>query len=325
MANLTGPKARRLHIAMKPESVYGTDIFAGTYLATDIIPAIQIQPTLNVRETETLGLGGRLGRNASVMGAQTGGVSFVMPVRGRGAFYDDTPDVVPEAHYPLLGCAHTPTFFQPGISGSTVTYAPGVESSMTIYIVQENGPTVKLTGCVGTFAFSLRADGSLEFRFNFQGQIAGVADVTFVEPTIAATPAYPAVKSAAFQIGTENYAPRISDISFDQQGQIQPVPSVNAASAMAGYFVADRNPRLVINPEANTVATYPWFQKWIDGTLADCTFQVGTTALNRVVFSFPKLQIVNQGYTGRDGLTALPTTLLATVNAGDDDYSIAFT
>lgn len=322
MAQPTVPRTRRMVLAMKSETTYGVDVLGGSYVAADIVPASNIQPTLQLEEIENLSVAGDLGRTLSAIGMESGGVSFSMFLRGAGSAY--SASVKPEADLPLRGCGlgATGAF---GLGTENWKYQPSSTfESMTIYVVQENGPAVKLVGCFGTVDFTLRAGAVVEARFSFLGLIGGVAAVTYVEGSIAGTPQYPVAKSALFQIGTENYAPRIAAIGLSVANQMQRIPSINAAGGLVGYMIADRNPRLTIDPEADTIANYDWFGKWKASTLADCTFQAGATQYVRLKFNLPKLQIVQQGRGSRDGLTSFPTTLLATLGAGNDDFDLVF-
>src|SRR3972149_6314639 len=99
-----------------------------------------------------------------------------------------------------------------------------------------------MAGCFGDVAFTMRAGGIITARFPFQGVLVGEAAVSCVAGTIAGPPAYPTVKSAAFQIDTDNYAPRIATIGFRMGNVLQAVPSVNAVGGVAGVFISDRRP-----------------------------------------------------------------------------------
>lgn len=323
MTQPTVPIERKLQLVMREEVTYGVDVLGGSYLQGDILPAMDIAPTLDLEEIQVLATAGNLGRQLSAIGMERGGVSFRMNPRGKGAAY--AAGVKPEWHNPVQGCGLI------GVVDATPgaekwTYTPNDDPlSQTIYIVQKIGAgaiAIKLVGCLGDVEFSMRAGAIVDARFTFQGLIAGVADIAHVAGAIVATPQYPVAKNAQFQIGTENYAPRIANIGIRLGNQLQPVPSLNSTGGLAGYFVADRNPRVTIDPEADLVANYPWYTKWTAATLADCTFQAGGTQYNRLKFSFPRLQTIRHGFGKRDGMTSLPTELLATIAAGSDDFTI---
>lgn len=323
MAQLTVPRSRRLVIAMKPETTYGTDVLGGAYVAGDIVPAFSIRPRDTSEVIDNLTQGGQLGRLPAIIGRESAALTFDVNLRGRGVAYDDTPLVVPEADLCWRGCSLARTIdTTPG--SEKVTYVPtDTHESMTIYAVQENGTAFKMAGCHGTFSVRMTSGGVAVASFSFVGRYAGESDVAFTAAALS-TLQYPTFKSAAFQIGTENYAARLREVMVAQQNQLVPVPAANDATGLAGFIVGDRNPRLEMDPEAASLATYPWYTKWKNGTLADCTFAIGTAQYNRLKWTFNQLQILQRAWTERDGVTAFSTTLLAALAGGNDDFSLVY-
>lgn len=326
MAQLTVPRSRRMVIAMKAETTYGVDVLGTNYGSTDIVPCFDIAVDRRIDEIQNLSMAGDIGRLPSIMGIESGQVAFSMYPRGAGAAY--SASVKPEVHKPLEACAMIGTLDATGGS-EKYTYSPGTPSSYTIWIVQENGKVLKLVGCLGTFDLSGRAGGVGPWRFTFQGKIGSIVDLTFVAGSISSTPAYPVLKSAAWQIGSGNYAPRIASLTATLGNTISPVPSINDSTGLVGYFISDRNPRMTIDPEADTVANFDWDASLSAGTLHDVTFQIGTVQYNRVLFQFgsnagSQMQVVATSWGTRDGLTSYPTSLLATIASGSDDLAIVF-
>lgn len=325
MAQPNVPRYRRMVVAMRAEATYATDPMAGTYLAADIIPCINAQPKINQQEIPNLSMAGDLGRLPSVIGVESASLTFSMFLRGRGVAYSGA--IKPEMDLPLRGCGLV-SVFSGGVGAEIVTYQPtNTLESMTIYVVQEiegqaNAPALQMTGCFGTVEFVMAAGGVVEVRFTFLGHFAGRTDIPYVAGTPQITPQYPTVKSAGFLYDT--YAPRIGNIGFAMGNTVSPLPSVNAVGGIAGFWVSDRNPRLSIDPEGERVAIYDWVTKWRGGNTASLAWTVGQTQYNKGVFTFPKAQIVDQGYSQRDGLTAFPTAALATIQAGADDFTIVF-
>lgn len=334
MAQLTVPRTRKLVVAMKPETTAGSDIFAGTYVAADVIQAVSDSIRFTQDQTHIMNVmtAGQLGRLPAIPGAQLGRVEFTMYLRGKGAAY--TASVRPEADLPLRACALGATLGG-GAGTEKYTYQPSdTMETMTVYVVQFVSGTsalaAQLVGCLGTVRFSGRAGGLVQADFALTGALDERADITFVAGTLAGTPSYPTFKSSAFQIGTANYAPRIASVGFDLANQMQAIPSINAASGIAGWIIADREPRLTIDPEADLEANSAWWASLRDGTpLMDCTFQVGAAQYNRLKFQFTAtaaagLQVFEQSFGTRDGLTSVPTSLLATISTGNDDVALIF-
>jgi hypothetical protein len=331
------PRQIRAQVVMRKEVTPGVDPMVGTYTAADIVQAIATSiryspPSNEVENTMTAGL---MGRVPSILGAQTGGVSFDMWFRGAGAAYDDTPEVVPNIDRPLRATRNGRTFTNPPpASPSSLVYQPSdTEESFTVYLVQDVpgglAHSIQLTGCVGTHSFRVTAGSGMLWSFTLLGQVEDMADIPYVPGTLITTPGYPRLVSANFQIGATNYAPRFRDLTFNVNQAVVYVPSENAVNGVAGSAVMDRNPRINFDPEVDRQANSLWWVALRDGApLKDCTFQVGspTVPWNQIKLRFgasggAQLQVVSQGLDSRDGILTLPTTLLATLSAGNDDYS----
>lgn len=323
MAQLTAPRSRKMVIAMKAESTYGTDALGGTYTSADIIPCFDIAPDYRIEEIQNLSMAGDIGRLPSIMGIESGQVSFSMYVRGAGAAY--SASVKPEAHKPLEACSQIGVLDATG-GAEKYTYQAGTPASHTIWIVQENGRTMKMVGCHGSVESSGTAGNPLVDRFAFQGKINAFADVTFVPGTIVGTPGYLVLKAAAFQLGSGNYAPCIGSVGVALGNTVSGVSCINDATGRLGFIITDRNLRLSFDPLADTVAAFDWIASLRAGTLHDLSFQLGSVLYNKVKFQVgatlgSQAQVVGNTYGTRDGLTTYPTTILATISAGNDDFA----
>ena len=332
------PRQIRAQVVMKKETTPGVDALGGTYTTADIIQAIatSIRYTPPSNETENTMTAGLMGRVPSILGAQTGSISFDMWFRGAGAAYDDIPlpEVVPNIDRPLRACRNVRTFTNPPpASPSSLTYQPGdPEESFTVYLVQDVpgglAHSIQMVGCVGTHSFRVTAGSGMLWSFTLLGQVEDMADITYVPGVLITSPGYPRLVSANFQIGATNYAPRFRDLTFNVNQSVVYVPSENAVNGVAGSAVMDRNPRINFDPEVDRQANSLWWVALRDGApLKDVTFQVGspTVPWNQIKLRFgatggAQCQVVSQGLDSRDGIMTQPTTLLATLAAGNDDY-----
>lgn len=334
MAQFTAPKEINVQVVMKAEATAGTDVLAGTYTAADVVNIVagSARFTQDQNEIENKMTAGNLGRAPSAIGKLTGLVEFSMLWRGKGSAYG--AGTKPEFDMPLRAAGCSSVFS--GTSGSEkVTYQPtSTEETFTVYVVVQvpggNAFSVQLVGCLATTArCRTTAGGALMWDFGIMGALEERADITYVNGTLSPTPTPPVTKAALFQIGSTNYAPRIKSVGFDIGNTVQYIDSINAAGGVAGVKIFDRKPILTIDPEADREANSGWWAMLRDGApLNDCTFQVGATAYNRLKFKFPsdgvssQLQLIAQQLAMRDGLAALPSTLLPTISAGNDDWAI---
>src|SRR5678815_2664348 len=341
MAEFTAPAAIGMQVVMKEETAAGTDVFAGTYLATDVqqVDADTIRVTNDPNEIKNLVTMGNLGQAPSLKGPRVSRIDFRIPIRGSdtGIFFDDTPEIVPFGDRALQACGLGRTFTNPGVSGSTILYKPSsTQKVYTIYITQPipgsaNCWSRQFTGCSGTFRVSGRAGEGMAYEFSLLGALEEEADITFVPGTLTLVPQYPQLLSAAFQIGSTNYAPRIASVTFDAGHRVGRLPSINATSGVAGFRIMQREPSLVIDPEVDLNTNSGWWAAFRDGApLKDCTFVLGSVALNKLTFRFASdgttsnLQVVDHQLDRRDDLACFRITLRPTIAAGNDDWGLLY-
>lgn len=340
MANFQIPRQTQVVVAMKPEVTAGVDVFGGTYVTADVIPTIfdSVRFTQDPNEIENLMTAGNLGRAPSVLGPLTARVDFSMFPRGRGIPY--AAGTRPESDLPMRGCALSSTV-DATVGFETVTYQPtDVEEVMTIYIVV-NIPggaalSAQLVGCIGTGRFSGKAGEMFRADFSFMGALQERADITYVSGTLANAPQFPTLKSAAFQIGAADYAPRIAEVGFDIGNRIIPIPSINSSGGVVGHTVIDRRPEFTIDPEAGREADSGWWTALSTGDpLKDLSFQLGAMGApglyKRMKFQASAaaspgstVQVVAQSFGNRNGIVSLPTRLLATIDSPNNDWKIIF-
>jgi hypothetical protein len=334
MAEFLVSREMRTTVAMKAEVTAGTDVIAGQPAAVNVVPYIVGTLTLQREPAEIQNrmTAGNLGRAPSLQGPSIGILRFSMYPRGAGAAYSGS--VLPEMDPALRACRLTKTVVTT-TGAETVEYKPSSSDEVfTIYVQHDipsaNALTWKMVGCVGTCRFRGTAGGPMVAEFTMLGALSR-ADVAYRAGTLAVTPQYPTLKSAAFQIGTSNYAPRIKEIVFDLGNVPERIWSINSASGIVGFFTADRAPMWQIDPEADTEANSAWWTALQSGTLNDLSYTLGSTQYDRMKIRGSAaatpgstVQVVEQGVLMRDNIAALPTTLRATLDSAENDYAILF-
>lgn len=331
MAQVTATRKAKQQVVIKPEVTYGMDVLAGVYTAADVVPAIaeSIRTSPNVEEFLNLATLGNLGRLPSAMGLRTCRVTFDIQARGQGEVY--TGLIKPEASLPLRGSGLGEV-----LTAAEYIYTPSdTHEAMTCYIVQDvpggNAVAVKIVGAHLTWRIAGTAGGPMRYTFTLEGTLDSMADLTYIPGTMDPVPGYPTLKSAAFQIGTTNYAPRIANISFDMGGVLRRVPSINAPSGLVGFMIADREPLLEIDAEMDREGASGWWASLQDGEpLLDCSFQLGTAANNIVKFRFRSdlsagIQVVGMELGERDGLAVFNLRLRPTLSTTPNtDFQVVY-
>lgn len=323
MAQPNVARLPRRTVAMKAESTYATDAFAGTVVQADIVEAFNVEPNPSINMYEVPFLGGVLGGLGSIPGVRIGQVTFRVHMRGAGSAYGAS--VVPNVHNPIRACAYLATLVD-GVSWQYTPRSTGHES-YTIYIMQELGPTVKMTGCFGdvTFNFQVGMPGIAEFRF--QGIYNTETDTpTLVTKAFSAAPQWPPLLGGAFQIGSENFAAKWANCQIASGNILDVQEDISATSGIGGVFCAGRRPVGTIDPEVTTRASFDWISKWENSTLMDMTFNSAGAAFVRYNVSAPAVQLINRGWASRGQKAVYQCQFALTPSnpAGDDELSILF-
>lgn len=334
MASFTVSREMRAVVAMKAETTAGTDVFGGTVAQGDVIPYLQGTLRVNkepaeIQNTMTAGL---LGRAPSLQGPSIGSVTFSMYPRGAGAAY--SASVLPEMDRPLRACRLAKTVDTTTGTESVIYKPTATEEVFTIHVQTENpggnATAWRLAGSIGTGRFRATAGGQMVAEFTFFGALSR-ADESYQNGALTVTPQYPTFKSAAFQLGSGNYAPRIKTLDFDIGNIVERIWSINSTAGIVGFFVRDRAPMWTIDPESDTEANSGWWAALTGGTLQDLSYQYGTAQYDRLKFrgsaaSTPgsTVQVVDQNLLFRDGVAAMATNLRATLDSAENDWAIQF-
>jgi hypothetical protein len=323
-------RIRRATLAALIESTYGTNAFGGAPVAADLLPVE------NVRLEEPRGfypwaaMSGLLDALPGVPGELMARVSFDVRLRGKGSAY--SAGNKPEASVILRALGFSETVDATG-GAEKVTYkfpkAPE-HDSLSMVLMHENAPSLTVLGVRGTASLVFAAGKPVAFRCTFMGIHGGRGTQALVTGQPAVTPLHPILASAAFQIGTENYAAQFRQLAIALNSIVSPIAGPNDANAYAGFFLTmdpTRPPTLSFDPEAVAAATFDWFTKWGAGTLVDWSFGTNGAQYTRIKFgeaTNSKAQIVSLGWDDRDELRTFPVVLNLLPNAGADSLVIVF-
>lgn len=305
---------RRCSVLIKKETSYGVD---ATPAASDgvLCRDVEIKPVGDELQRDFLR------KSLSPLPHQIGErhyeLRFTTELKGSG-----TAGTAPE----LSPCFQACGFAETIVAVTSVTYAPESDTfpSATIYVYRD-GILHKLTGARGTFEINLTAGKFGEITWTFQGIYNAVTDVAMVDGTYDAT-LPPVVVSAAFSVG--GYAAVATKLALNMANQLALRRSLNEATAVKELLITgwpDRGGSF--DPEAVLEATHPFFANWLSATQAAMTIAVGATGGNICTITAPKVQYRQINPGDRDGLYVyeIPIRLAKSVDAGDDEISIAFT
>lgn len=285
-------RPRVLAIAAKNESPSGTD--AVPTLANNALNIVGV-PTLNlgyletgVRDDVITGVLGTVDRAAPA--GRNVSLDITLEVKGFGAAYSNTNR--PEADVLLRASGRSATVVTTAGS-ETVTYLTvddGMETA-TVYCWTAN-KLFKLVGCTARLKFAAVVNQRAFFTFTVQGKlVADPATTAFAAPTLNQT-VPPIFNGAAANIGLWTTAVAeplvINRVDFDDQAVVSERPSAGATDGLIGWIIADRKPRLTMNVEQVSLATFdPYAASKQNSAGAIDTkpqFQIGSAQYNRMKF-----------------------------------------
>lgn len=322
MAQPVVPRIDRRTLAMKAETNYAVDEFAGTVLTADIQEVYNIQANVGPQVIDVPFIGGFLGSMGIIPGIRTAQITFEQMLRGSGAAY--SASVFPNFHLPFRGCGFSAT----GSFGAGVekwTYAPRSSSfeSMTIYMMQENAPTIKMLGCFGDVQIVGQVGRPLMARYNFIGVYTRETDTPVLVPRqFSPAPQWPLMLDTAFQIGSENYGACFNQIQLNLNNTLDVQECTNAENGITGVYFGGRRPGGTMDPEQVVRATYDWIQKWEESIIADMSFNTNGPQYARINVDCPQVQIRARPH-GQRGQKAIYNVAFDMIPlAGDDELSI---
>lgn len=210
-------------------------------------------------------------------------------------------------------------------AGKTYTPLTASQKTLTFYCYYD-GMLHKLTGAMGSFTLNAEAGqiGTISWTFT------GVHNA----PTAVSTPSVtyssvnpPLVESCSFVIGsTAATVFQIQNISIDIQNNVVPRADANSTKGFNSMYITGRNPQIVVNPEQVPEASHSFWADYIAATRRAITFNIGSTAGNKMEVSIPNAEIASISYSDRDGIRVYDVTLAATTTtaAGNDEFSFKF-
>ena len=323
MAQPTLSRMRRSTLALKKEAAYGTDVFSGTVSAADLVPAYNISYAVANEMIDGVSQSGMMGSStADVLGGRSVEISYSMRLRGKGSAYAAATDV--ECNESLLASGCKATVVTSGGS-EKVTYNPrdNAFESVTCYILRENAPAIKASGCFGNASISMVAGQPWELNVRLVGKMEDPADITLVTQDFSKTPQFPAAKSAGITIDSVS-THRVQSANLDFGNIVEVVASQNATHSVVGSALMGRNPRLTLDPEAVTVATHSLDARLRDGTLFAWDINSSGAQYTRVKLSGTKAQLVGLSSGTRGEIATENLELKLLINAGEDDFALVF-
>lgn len=305
-------------LCAKEESAYGQDITPTT--TANAIEALNVKVNYQGDVIERDVMRANISPLAPKIGKRWIEVAFDVEVKGGG-----TKGTAGRIGDLIEACG----FAETASAGSSVTYAPASQNhkSITIYVYDNISSASsilhKITGARGSFSIKLDAGTIGTLSFTFKGIYNAPADVS--APT---TPTYestlpPIVESASLSLNSITTLV-VQALSMDLANDLVDEEDISSANALKGFLITGRKPSGSLNPEAVSIATYPFVADWVASTARALSVVVGSASGNKLTITAPKLTIDNVGDGDRNGIKTSELPFRMTQNAGNDEMILLF-
>ena len=291
----------------KIESTYGTD--AAPVVGTDgvrvserIWSLITIEHAF-INRREAVG-GGLLGVAPAARTGRIATMEIAIDLRGAGAAYSSS--VLPEMDALLRACslARTDDFTA---SSENVIYnqADSAHDSVTIW-AYAGTKLIKIVGCRGSVRWPIEAGLFGVIRFDMQG-IVTAAPTELALPAITYDAAVPPT-AVGMALTVAGWSPDVISAEWNQQAEIQQLPSANASDGIVGFEISGVDPIYTISAKLAAIATYDPWAVMKAATLTALSQTLGAVQYNRIKFDVVAAYLEAIANTDQDSFAGIDLT-----------------
>ena len=269
-----------------------------------------IKPAIEINQRMALS---NFSKRKSTAGPRSAVVTFKTDLVGNG---DGAAPPWADLLFPACGFVKSTNTFGP------VSSAPGANGVKTLTIaVYEDGRKKLAKGCMGTFKFVGESGKDMMIEWTFTGCYVQTNDASMLTPTY---PTGVPLRFADATVALGSHTPCLQKLEIDAGNNVILREDPADSSGYKGAIVTDRTVVGTADPEAQLVAGYDTFGKWLANTEEEFSVVVddGTDV---ITITAPKCEITNIDDGDRNSLRTDPITFQANLDsAGDDELTIAF-
>jgi hypothetical protein len=218
------------------------------------------------------------------------------------------------------------------VGGTSVTYAPEADSddfkSVTLYIYKggtetDDGLLHILTGVRATFSQDITAGQLGITSWSVRGNWTTVADQALPTSVPTSTEDPNQIESVGLTLGAFSDAV-VPTMTFATEIAQSDRDDVNSPEGLKGIHIGETMYPFTFEVEATTVATYDWYGLWEAATTSTLTFEIGTSAGERIEYTAGKFRIESITDGDRDGRAMLNISGKLDPTGIDDSISIKY-
>lgn len=308
-------------IAFALESTSGT---AATVAASDFNIRI-MEPTFEP-EIEAFIMdfaSGRHSKSGAIMGKRKSRAKFKVPMRTGAA-----AGTAPKMGKLWQACGQLETI----VSSTSVAYTPlatkdegnNVTGTCVMYLTPTSGNSVLLTmkGAVGNCVVAMDdLSQPLISDFDFLGCFTGITDAATIALTSPDTDVPPGTIGSTITSAT--IAQRIAKFKLDFGNTVEVDYDPSDATGYSAAYIATRDPKIMIDPRAELVATDSQYTRWSAGTEAAFSFATPANGASlKYTITAPKFQILTLKVADRNSRMIWDIEGECHESSGNDAHSI---
>ncbi|MEJ6846749.1 hypothetical protein V3589_11090 [Sinorhizobium fredii] len=188
-------------------------------------------------------------------------------------------------------------------------------------VMYKDGVKHLMPGAFGTFEIDATAGNFATINWTFTGTYSKPIDEDMPNPDYERT--LPSQVELA-RLRLHDFAAVVEQFTFNQGNDVQIRPDVSSSEGYIGTRLVARNPEGGVNPEADRVANYDFWEKLSTAERMPFQMRVGSDPGNTVWVLAPGTQYTGLTYTDRNGILAYDAGLKFPAYNDDDEVCFFF-
>lgn len=305
---------RNTVVLAKIEATYGTDPIPTPAANAIAVRDLDITPAGEAVERNILR--GSLSPLRFLRGTRGVEVTFKTEMKGTG-----TKGALPAWGWEgvlFRACAMSQTIN----AGTDILYEPVSANfeSCTLYVYLDR-LFHKVRGCRGSFRISVEVGKPALAEWKFKGFYDSPEDASPGAQTFSSL-LPPVALGAGFTIG--GFGPVAEKLEVEINNSVAERKSMAAAGGIIGFEITGRKPQGSFDPEAEAVASHPFWSNWEAAQALALNLAVGSADGNRFSIEAPALQYREMGSGDRDGRAVYKAAFSLAMSSGDDELKVRF-
>jgi hypothetical protein len=260
---------------------------------------IECAPIFEIDDENSKFATGDHGEDESIVGAQSGTISFSCKLAYGGAV-----TTLPNWFKLFKACGYEEmTYTSTGVGLQPISGKDCITATIGVYDINRCSTPAAVcylfSGCSGTVEFGCEGIGKpLVAKFTFTGKLVSIADVANGDiPVLTSPDTELAEKLLNTTVTFGGTAQKISSFNLTAGNEIQPVIDQSENTGYLAYGIATRKPRFSMNPLVQLVATDNVYSKILNETTGAIALE-----LQNIKINIPVAQLISTTLANREGL-----------------------